>query len=136
MKFKVLHKLASTLFIILSIFASTLAFAADISQEQLTNRLKSDNNVVLLDVRSESEFNDGHIESAVNIPHSELAERLSELTKSKNNQIVIYCRSGRRAEVARQVLAQNGFTHLDHLSGDFNAWTANNLPIVKAQTTK
>ncbi|MCJ8294906.1 MAG: rhodanese-like domain-containing protein [Colwellia sp.] len=71
----------------------------------------------------------GYIANAVNIPHKELAARLAELSDAKNSQIVIYCRSGRRAEVAKQVLVKSGFAQLDHLTGDFNEWTSNGLPI-------
>jgi rhodanese-related sulfurtransferase len=107
--------------------------AKDISQSQLQQLMIKDTQVVLLDVRTVEEFEDGHIQNAVNIPHKELEQRLVELAESKDTQIVIYCRSGRRAEVAKQVLIKNGFNHLDHLTGDFNGWTSSELPTIKGK---
>ncbi len=104
--------------------------AKDISQTELLNLMVEDSQVVLLDVRTKAEFDKGHIAKAINISHDELESRIDELAQLKNRQIVIYCRSGRRAEVTRLFLEKNGFKQLDHLSGDFNAWTASELPVV------
>jgi len=103
--------------------------AQDISQKQLQHLMKSDTQPILLDVRTVEEFEQGHIPNAINIPHKELEARLAELSGKNDSQIVIYCRSGRRAEVAKQVLVDAGYTQLDHLSGDFNAWTSSELPV-------
>ncbi len=104
--------------------------ARDISQAELQLLMSDDSQVILLDVRTKEEFEKAHIAKAINISHDELELRVDELLKLKNRQIIIYCRSGRRAEVARKFLLKNGFTKLDHLSGDFNAWTASELPMV------
>lgn len=106
--------------------------AKDISQTQLKQLMEPEqkSSIILLDVRSIEEFEEGHIADALNIPHKELESRIAELSGDINTQIVIYCRSGRRAEVAKQTLIKNGFNNLDHLIGDFNGWTNNNLPVV------
>ena len=114
----------------LSCLLMAQSHAADISQTQLQQLMKSNQEIVILDVRTAEEFAKGHIANAVNISHDELDTRLLELTNAKDKQVVIYCRSGRRAEVARKLLSEQGFKHLDHLSGDFNAWTDKNLPVV------
>lgn len=62
---------------------------------------------ILVDVRSEIEFNNGHIEGAVNIPLDNLRERISELDKNKT--IVEYCQVGLRGYVADSILSQKGF---------------------------
>jgi len=124
-------KSIAAMMLLVSAFVITLPVSAkDISQTQLQQLMKSEQQIVLLDVRTVEEFVDGHIPNALNIPHKELEARLAELSGAKNTQIVIYCRSGRRAEVAKQVLVKNGFSHLDHLSGDFNGWTSSKLPMV------
>ena len=125
-----LIKSISVILIIVSALSVTIsASAKDITQTQVQQLIKSEKPFILLDVRTVEEFVDGHIPNAVNIPHKALESRLAELSKAKNTQIVIYCRSGRRAEVAKQVLVENGFSHLDHLMGDFNGWTSSKLPI-------
>ncbi|MCP4990002.1 MAG: rhodanese-like domain-containing protein [Colwellia sp.] len=123
-------KIITAMLLLVSALVTTLpALAKDISQAQLQQLMKNEKQVVLLDVRTVEEFVEGHIPKALNIPHKELEARLAELSGKQNTQIIIYCRSGRRAEVAKQVLVKNGFSHLDHLTGDFNGWTSSNLPM-------
>ena len=78
------------------------------------------NGVFLLDVRTPKEFQQGTIHGAVNIPHTELRDRLSELPKDK--KIVVFCQVGQRAYVAYRILYQNGFTDLCNLSGGFKTF--------------
>lgn len=66
-----------------------------------------DNNVTLLDVRSEEEYLNGHMEGAINIPVDELRERIGELDKSKT--IIEYCQVGLRGYIADRILTQEGF---------------------------
>ncbi len=123
-------KIITAMLLLVSALVTTLAASAkDITQAQLQQLMKSKKKVILLDVRTVEEFVDGHIPKALNIPHKELESRLAELSGKQNTQIIIYCRSGRRAEVAKQALVKNGFSHLDHLTGDFNGWTSSNLPM-------
>jgi len=86
---------------------------------------------LLLDVRSAEEFASGHIPGAINMSHSIVADNLSKLSQYKNELVIVYCRSGRRAGVAENILKNAGFTNVRHLSGDFNAWQANNQEIAK-----
>ncbi|MCU0975766.1 MAG: rhodanese-like domain-containing protein [Steroidobacteraceae bacterium] len=84
--------------------------------------------LVVLDVRSAEEFAAGHVPGAINVPYDQVAGRLAELAGAKDKDVVLYCRSGRRVEVAAGVLAKNGFTRLSHLEGDFPAWSKAGLP--------
>lgn len=131
-----IKNILSSLIVFTSIVAASFATAKDINQGDLQALLEAKSNLVLLDVRAVSEYNDGHLPKAINIPHVELQDRLAEVSADKDTQVVIYCRSGRRAEIARQLLEKNGFTQLDHLSGDYNGWRAANLPIVKPSQVK
>lgn len=70
-----------------------------------------------LDVRTAEEFADGHISGAVNIPHTEVVERIGELKLDKATPIAIYCRSGRRAAIALEALKQLGYSDLSNLGG-------------------
>lgn len=75
-------------------------------------------NTMLLDVRSELEFNNGHLEGALNIPVDSLRARLGELDKSE--KILIYCQIGLRGYVASRILAQNGFK-VKNLEGGYKS---------------
>jgi len=81
----------------------------------------------VLDVRAPEEFVSGHVPGAVNIPHDQVAARLAEVPKDK--EVVLYCRSGRRAAMAAEVLAANGYTRLKHLEGDMPAWVEKGRPV-------
>jgi phage shock protein E len=98
----------------------------EISQQDLLSNPPRD--ALILDVRTPGEFGEGHVPNAVNIPHNELASRLSELNSSSDRPIVLYCKSGRRAGMAAEVLQRAGYTDLHHLTGDMNAWMAAGLP--------
>ena len=73
---------------------------------------------ILLDVRSDEEFAEGHIEGAQHIPVSEVASRLGELPKDK--KIITYCHSGRRAQQAATTLRENGYEVYE--LGPMSAW--------------
>lgn len=93
------------------------------TQSELLERLKNkDDSVVVLDVRSAREFEAGHVAGARNISHDELAARLEELTGARAKEVVLYCRSGRRAALAAETLRGAGFTRLRQLEGDYPAW--------------
>jgi len=116
---------------------STAVFASEtpqISQQQLLTALKApSHNIVVLDVRSEEEYKNGHLVDAINMSHNTVAEKLDQLSQYKNSTVVVYCRSGRRAGVAEHILTENGFKNLRHLTGDMNGWLKAGLPVV---TTK
>jgi len=84
----------------------------------------------LLDVRSAQEFSDGHIKNAINISYDELADKLNLLPQDKSQAIIVYCRSGRRANIAEQLLSEQGYRAVRHLQGDMIGWQAQNLPVV------
>jgi len=83
----------------------------------------------VLDVRTADEYVGGHVPGAVNIPHDQIAARLAEVPKDR--EVVLYCRSGRRAQLAAAVLAENGYARLEHLQGDMPAWADQGRPVEK-----
>jgi rhodanese-related sulfurtransferase len=104
----------------------------DIKPEALLERArKADESFVILDVRTPEEFVQGHVPGAINIPHDKLADRIAELMGEKNKDVVLYCRSGRRAVLAADTLKANGFTKLLHLEGDMQQWTEAKRPVEK-----
>ena len=116
----------------ITLLLSNVALGATklIEQQAFINNQLSKTAYTLIDVRSPEEFAQGHIKGAINIPHNEISENIVLLNSIKDKTLVVYCRSGRRADIFEQDLAKKGFTLL-HLNGDFNAWQENNLPIKK-----
>ena len=72
---------------------------------------------VWIDVRSAEEFNSGHLQDAVNIPHDKIVEGVKALGSAKDEPINLYCRSGRRAEVALTELKNAGYTNVTNYGG-------------------
>ena len=70
-----------------------------------------------IDVRSADEFEAGHVEWAVNIPHTEIAARIAEVTENRDARLYLYCRSGRRSGIAGDVLTVMGFTAVENVGG-------------------
>lgn len=84
---------------------------------------KLDDSYFILDVRTEVEYNAGHIEGSVNIPVDALRERLNEIPRDK--KIFEYCKIGLRGYIAYRILTQNGFD-VYNLSGGYDMYTATN----------
>lgn len=83
--------------------------------------MKLPDNAVLLDVRSAEEFNAGHIEGAVLLPHGEITARIAAVVPVKTTPVFIYCRSGRRAGVALDAMKALGYTEVVNLGGKEDA---------------
>jgi len=75
--------------------------------------------IILLDVRTEGEYNAEYIPGAINIPLSDLENRIAELDSSK--AIIVYCKTGSRSRTASETLAQRGFI-VYNMEGGINAW--------------
>ena len=72
---------------------------------------------VWIDVRSAEEFNAGHLQDAVNIPHDQILARIQAVSPDKNAPVNLYCRSGRRAEAALNELKNAGYTNVTNHGG-------------------
>lgn len=72
---------------------------------------------VWIDVRSAEEFNAGHLQDAVNIPHDKIIARIQAVSPDKNAPVNLYCRSGRRAEAALNELKNAGYTNVTNHGG-------------------
>ncbi|WP_249871672.1 sulfurtransferase TusA family protein [Oceanobacillus saliphilus] len=78
---------------------------------------------LILDVREAAEYAFGHIDGAKSIPLGELDSRLLELDKEQ--EVYVICRTGKRSDLAAQLLANNGFTKVYNVLPGMNAWNGN-----------
>ncbi len=69
---------------------------------------------LIIDVRTRPEYDAGHIDGAILIPYDVIAEQVADHTTDKQQQIVVYCRSGRRAGIAQQQLLEMGYVHVEN----------------------
>lgn len=71
--------------------------------------------IVLVDVRTPDEYRTGHKEGALNIPADEVEQRAPQLLPDKNAVILLYCRTGKRADKALEALRKMGYSHIENL---------------------
>lgn len=79
--------------------------------------MDSEENYIILDVRTEEEFVEGHIEGAILLPDYEIGEKAESMLTDKDQLIFVYCRSGRRSKNAASELAALGYTNIQEFGG-------------------
>jgi len=93
----------------------------DIQIEELKKRMDQGENLHIIDVREEYEFDEFNI-GATLIPLGELADRLDEIEAWKDDEIILQCRSGARSGRAKEYLISEGFSNPRNLIGGMIAW--------------
>lgn len=114
---------------LLSFFSTGADDIVDITPETLLST--PDTQRLILDVRSQSEYDQGHVPGAILVPHSKIELHLAGLESFKDKPVVVYCESGIRARKAMSVLKDAGFTQLQHLEGDMKSWRKEDRPIAR-----
>lgn len=94
----------------------------NITAEEAKKIMDTESGYVILDVRSQEEYDEGHIPGAVLLPDTEIAEKAEECLTDKEQQILVYCRSGRRSKKAATELAGMGYTNVKEFGGILD-WT-------------
>lgn len=79
-------------------------------------------NLIILDVRTQSEYDERHLENSILIPVTELDTRIEELSQYKDAEILVYCRTGVRSVQASNILDSHDFNKVFNMLGGINAW--------------
>ena len=85
--------------------------------------------VMILDVREQSEWDEVHIPGATLIPMGDIPARIKEIPTDKT--VIVQCRSGNRSSQVTDYLRQQGMTNVHNLAGGMNEWQAAGLPVEK-----
>lgn len=94
----------------------------EITQEEAKEMMKKDDGHLIVDVRRQDEYDEGHIPDAVCIPNESIGTEQPEKLPDKEQILLIYCRSGRRSKQAAQKLADIGYTNIYEFGGIID-WT-------------
>ena len=89
----------------------------NITAEKAKQIMDTEEGYVILDVRTQEEYNQGHIPGAIVIPHEEIADKAEEALTDKDQLILVYCRSGRRSKIAAEALVELGYTNIKEFGG-------------------
>ena len=89
----------------------------NITAEEARQIMDSEEGYVILDVRTQEEYDQGHIPGAIVISHEEIMENAEEVLTDKEQLILVYCRSGRRSKIAAEALVELGYTNIKEFGG-------------------
>ena len=84
----------------------------NITAKQAKEMMDSQEGYIILDTRTQEEYDEGHIPGAILIPHDEILEKAECVLTDKDQVILVYCRSGRRSKLAAQDLVKLGYTNI------------------------
>ena len=89
----------------------------NITAEEAKQIMDSEDGYIILDARTQEEYDQGHIPGAIVISHEEIAEKAEEVLTDKDQLILVYCRSGRRSKIAAEALEELGYTNIKEFGG-------------------
>ena len=92
----------------------------NITAEEAKQIMDSEEAYIILDVRTQEEYDEGHIPGAIVISHEEIAEKAEKVLTDKEQLILVYCRSGRRSKIATEALVELGYTNIKEFGGIIN----------------
>ena len=93
------------------------AVYVNITAEEAKQIMDNEEGYIILDVRTQEEYDEGHIPGAIVIPHEEIAEKAEDVLTDKDLLILVYCRSGRRSKIAAEALVELGYTNIKEFGG-------------------
>ena len=96
---------------------SSSATYAQISGAEAKALMDSESGYIIIDARTQEEYDQGHIPGAIMIPEYEIADRAEKELPDKNQLILVYCRSGRRSKIAAEELVKLGYTNVKEFGG-------------------
>ena len=93
------------------------AVYVNITAEEAKQIMDTEEGYIILDARTQEEYDEGHIPGAIVISHEEITEKAEEMLTDKNQLILVYCRSGRRSKIAAEALVELGYTNIKEFGG-------------------
>ena len=112
-----------------NIFGTAASGIMEIGPAEMT-RMMNHEKAVVLDVREEEDFEQGHVLNAVNIPAGKLVEQSESLSRYKERPLILTCRQGMDSIRAARIIRQKGFEKIYCLKGGLQAWRNANLPLI------
>ena len=89
----------------------------NITAEEAKQIMDSEEGYIILDTRTQAEYDEGHIPGAIVISHDEITEKAEQLLPNKDQLLLVYCRSGRRSKLAAEALVKLGYTNIKEFGG-------------------
>ena len=109
----------------------TAASCADIAGNRVEHLQRKEHKMILIDTRTPEEYAAGHLPGAILIPHDRIPAEIESCAPDHSARILLYCRSGRRAETAKAAMEAAGYTAVENLGGIAEAAEKLQLDIVQ-----
>ena len=93
------------------------AIYMNINAEEARKIMDTESGYIILDVRTQEEYDEAHIPGAIVIPNTEIEARAESELPDKDQMILVYCRSGRRSKLAAEILVELGYTNIYEFGG-------------------
>ena len=93
------------------------AVYVNITAQQAKEIMNTEQGYIILDTRTQEEYDEGHIPGAILIPHDQIKTTAERILTDKNQLILVYCRSGRRSKLAAEDLVELGYTNIKEFGG-------------------
>lgn len=94
----------------------------EVSVAETQQRMRDDNDVKLVDVREDNEWNDAHAAGAIHLGKGIIERDIETTVPDKNAEIILYCGGGFRSALAADALQQMGYTNVFSMAGGWKAW--------------
>ena len=89
----------------------------NITAEEAKQIMDTETGYIILDVRTQEEYDESHIPGAIVIPNTEIETRAEQELTDKGQLLLVYCRSGRRSKQAAEILVEQGYTNIKEFGG-------------------
>jgi len=96
----------------------------EITIDDLKNKMDSDNQFILLDIRTEKEYLAGHINNSVWLPRGFIEFKIQKLISDPETEIILYCKRGSRSALTTFTLIEMGYKNVLNLDGGFEEWVS------------
>lgn len=106
-----------SLILLIMFFSYTVIACGNDKTNKTSNQNKIPHNIVIIDVRTTYEWQQGHLEGAIHLPLDIITSEIEKKVKDKNTPIALYCRSGRRSGIATNQLRQLGYKNVENYGG-------------------
>jgi len=108
--------------------ANGISYTGPVEAKQ---QLEKTPGIILVDVRTPEEYATGHLANSTLLPLDQVDAKASTVLKDRNAPVMLYCHSGRRSDIAANMLKAQGYTNVTSVIGGIAAWSQAGLPIVK-----
>ena len=115
-------------------YTETKKAGKSVNTTEATRMINRDN-ALILDIREQKEFAQGHIAGAYSLPASVFDKKVAELDRHKTHPVVVVCKMGTSAGSIAKTLKKRGFENVVRLAGGMSEWTAASLPTKKGKSS-